>query len=158
MKFLEKASKRLPSPNRVREHEKTHQKTPNTCNARGFRVLDYFATANKRDISMSDSSIIECKYCGSEDLIKKENLCGLHWGAITCNSCGKHQQWLPNPLVSEKHQKREKLINEALTKKSVVGWESLFLRSIQSRRYLTPKQEEKFQQICDRHNLKMPVS
>lgn len=106
---------------------------------------------------MTDSSIIECKYCCSDDLIKKENLCGLHWGAIVCNNCGKHQQWLRNPLISEQHKKREKLITEALRNRNVVGWENLFLRSIQSRRYLSPKQEEKFQQICDRHNLKNPV-
>jgi len=107
---------------------------------------------------MPNSSIPHCKYCNSENLIRKENLAGLHWGAIVCGDCNRHKEWLPNPVITQKFQEREKIISHALASGRIVGWENLFLRSIQSRRYLTGKQEEKFFEICDRHKLKIPVS
>ncbi len=100
-----------------------------------------------------------CRYCGSKNLSQKTNLIGVHWGEVWCTTCNRHLQWLTNPVITTEQKNRQQLIDMALDSDRINGWESLFLRNIQPRRYLTPKQQEKFNQISARHGFtKIPAS
>ncbi|MDF5717184.1 MAG: hypothetical protein PUP93_25780 [Rhizonema sp. NSF051] len=98
-----------------------------------------------------------CKYCGSVEFVEKTDLIGMHWGEVICAKCDRHIRWLPDPSVTRKFEERSQTIDEALNAGILSGWELMFIRNIRERRYLTHKQQEKFDQICVKHALKIPA-
>lgn len=106
---------------------------------------------------MSYSITDICHFCNSDNLTSQTNLSGMHWGSLHCADCGKHLQWLPNPSVTAEFEERKQLIDKALESGRVTAWENLFLRSIRESRTLSPKRQQKFEQICQRHAMKIPA-
>ncbi|PMB27799.1 hypothetical protein [Fischerella thermalis] len=90
-----------------------------------------------------------CPRCGSLNLIQSTNLPGIHWGEVRCSDCGRHLKWLPSPKIEEAHQKRILLIDSLLP--VTKGWENFYLKNIRDIRKLSPKQQEKLDQIANRH-------
>lgn len=106
-----------------------------------------------------NDTLTKCKYCQSDNLISKTHLSGKHWGEVKCEDCERHLQWLPDPAITASFEARQQLIDQALASGRVTGWENLFLRNIRKTRTLSPKRQEKFNQICSRHGFtKIPAS
>lgn len=104
------------------------------------------------------SNLIDtCTFCNSTETITETHFSGKHWGSLSCRKCGRHLRWLPNPSVTTEFEERKQIIDLGLASGQVTAWESLFLRSIRLRRHLSPKQKEKFQQVCTRHGMKIPA-
>jgi hypothetical protein len=99
--------------------------------------------------------ITSCPHCGSKNLysLTGDDEPTRHYGKLGCEDCQKFIKWLANPKVTEECENRRQLINQTLDAERVTGWEAFFFREIRDRRTLSPKQLQKYNQICSRHNL-----
>ena len=93
-----------------------------------------------------------CHHCGSFSI---EKICGIceptnHYGRLVCNDCGRWLAWIPDPKVTELVDKRNTYIDGLLGYSGISSWERVFLRSIKGRRWLSDRQQLKFDQICIR--------
>ena len=77
----------------------------------------------------------------------------IHYGKVVCSACDTHINWIPNPKVTADFEARKAIIDSALEGDRVNSWERIFFQSISERRYLLPKQQERYSLICSRHKL-----
>lgn len=99
--------------------------------------------------------IEKCNFCNSDNLTSQTNLSGMHWGSLHCGNCGRHLTWLQNPDITAQFEQRQSLIQRAFESDRLTSWERFFLKNVQGSRHLSPKQEQKYQQIMERHGIKV---
>jgi transcription elongation factor Elf1 len=111
----------------------------------------YRLTTFNMSSNTTAESYQQCPRCGSDNLIqqvgKDEPTC--HYGRLKCGDCGKHIQWLKDPLVTQFWNDRIRVIDEILNCHShqITNWEREFLQSIQLQRRLSEKQQERFNAV-----------
>jgi hypothetical protein len=93
-----------------------------------------------------------CPHCGSFAI---EKICGAreptnHYGRLVCSDCGRWLAWVPNPEITELINQRNLYIDGLLQYSGISSWEQTFLRSIKGRRWLSDKQQLKFDEISTR--------
>lgn len=93
-----------------------------------------------------------CNYCGSFSLQKTIGGSEPHYGKLTCNDCGRWVCWLTNPEKITMQLRRTDFIRGLLLHSGLSAWERTFLQNIQAKRWLTPRQKQKFDQISLRVN------
>lgn len=92
--------------------------------------------------------------CGANHVIE-EPIGNRLWSAISCASCSKHLGWFTNPAIT--YESRKKGIDAALASGKCTSWETMFLKNIREKQYLTAKQVEKYEQIIIRHGIRIPA-
>lgn len=93
-----------------------------------------------------------CPHCGSPNITKitGDDEPTNHYGRLVCSDCGRWLAWVPDPEITELVVQRNIYIDGLLQYSGVSSWERTFLRNIKSRRWLSDRQQQKFDQICKR--------
>jgi hypothetical protein len=87
-----------------------------------------------------------CPRCQSKNLIRLtgDDEPSIHYGRLECGDCGAFIQWLRDPSTTLVTIQRQGAIDDILQNhKSKLRLQDIkFLESMQSKRYLTPKQQD----------------
>ena len=91
-----------------------------------------------------------CPKCDSKNLIKIIHTEQKHYGRLVCHDCKNFIKWLPDPAITVLIHERNLYIDGLLGYSGISAWERVFLRDIKDKRWLSSKQQRKFDQISKR--------
>ncbi|MGB6300799.1 MAG: hypothetical protein WBF90_32130 [Rivularia sp. (in: cyanobacteria)] len=91
-----------------------------------------------------------CPKCDSSNLTEVIHPDQKHYGRLICHDCKNFIKWLPDPAITLLIDQRNRYIDGLLGYSGISSWERTFLRNIKESRWLSDRQQQKFDQICIR--------
>ena len=95
-----------------------------------------------------------CPHTDTMDQIMHEGC--KHYSKKICTKCNAFIKWNPRPKTLKDKEDRDKLIN-ILKGLNLSSFEKSFVFSISLLMHLTPKQQDVWEKICDKYDVKLSV-
>lgn len=71
----------------------------------------------------------------------------IHYAKTVCAKCKKFMYWEQNPNITSEIEKRNNRIDRILEEERLNSFEEQFLETIRKKRFLTPKQQDCYDNI-----------
>src|SRR5215472_2044657 len=77
----------------------------------------------------------------------------VHHAREICENCGRVLRWLPKPATIQQQQLNSYRIAKLALSQSLSSWERRFVQSLLLLRRLSPKQQGKLDELCDKFQI-----
>jgi len=77
----------------------------------------------------------------------------VHFGRELCRDCDKVLRWLPKPATVERSRWNGYRLTKLAMSPALSAWERGFVQSISKAKHLSPRQQAKLDELCDKFQI-----